>query len=150
MRDSWTSWPLKMGPMGCARNVGEKLSFYAACSKKERRSHLHRGRSLKSPLILFYYKGVHFLYILKFQLYGVVWAGILYEAIIKIFFSYSNNKNVLHVSLNIGTAFTYSKVTFLSSRHAPGRHMPDISVMSASKYENVNLLFNYKHEYCTR
>jgi hypothetical protein len=45
---SWTAWPLKMGPRGCPEPSVRNSRSTLRKVPKEHRSHLHRGASLKS------------------------------------------------------------------------------------------------------
>jgi hypothetical protein len=46
--ESWTSWRLKIGPICCPETSVQKYHPTLSSISEERRSHLHRGRSLKS------------------------------------------------------------------------------------------------------
>jgi hypothetical protein len=45
---SWTYWPLKMGPIGCPETSVKNYHSPLRNTPEERRSHVHRGGSLKS------------------------------------------------------------------------------------------------------
>jgi hypothetical protein len=49
---SWTSWPLKMGPIGCLETSVQNCHSTLRNIPEERRSHLHHGGSLKSRMKL--------------------------------------------------------------------------------------------------
>jgi hypothetical protein len=44
----WASWPLKMGPICCLETSVKDYHWTLRNIREERRSHQHRGRSLKS------------------------------------------------------------------------------------------------------
>jgi hypothetical protein len=47
---SWTFWPLKMGPIGCPETSVQNYHSTLHNIPEERRSHLHRGGSLKTRM----------------------------------------------------------------------------------------------------
>jgi hypothetical protein len=50
---SWTSWPLKMGPISCPETSVNEYHSTLRYTPEERRSHQHRGGSLKLRIIGF-------------------------------------------------------------------------------------------------
>jgi hypothetical protein len=50
-KNSWTSWPLKMGPIRCPETSGKDYPSAQRYNPEECRSHQHRGGSLKSGII---------------------------------------------------------------------------------------------------
>jgi hypothetical protein len=49
---SWTSWPLKRGPIRCPETSVQNYHLWPRNTPEERRSHIHRGGSLKSRTFL--------------------------------------------------------------------------------------------------
>jgi hypothetical protein len=47
---NWVSWLLKMGPIGCPETSVRNCHYMTSNTPEERRSHLLRGRSLKSRM----------------------------------------------------------------------------------------------------
>jgi hypothetical protein len=50
---SWTTWPLKLGPIGCHETSVTNHQSTLRKIQEERKSHLHRSGSLKSCRLIF-------------------------------------------------------------------------------------------------
>ena len=57
-KNSWTFWPLMMGPICCPKSSVQNYHSTLRNIREERRSHLHRGKGLKSPILQFCFVGV--------------------------------------------------------------------------------------------